>query len=83
MPLRLAEAQQLHDGLDDSLLRPALQAFFEEQRMAHLEMVVRAVCSPARDTMKEARLAGKVEAYETALMELTRFAKNQLKQASQ
>jgi hypothetical protein len=81
--LRLAEAQQLHDGLEDALLRPALDAFFRDQRLIHLDMLLQAVRSPGRDTMKEARLAGKVEAYETALSELTRFAKDQLRKASQ
>jgi hypothetical protein len=33
--------------------------------------------------MKEARLAGKVEAYEDAIMDLKRFADEQLKGATQ
>ena len=46
-------------------------------------MLLSAVRQNVRDTMKEARLAGKVEAYENALRELQRFATEQLKNATQ
>lgn len=83
MPLRLAEAQQLYDGLSDALLRPALTQFFQTQRADALEELQRAVLQNMRDTMKEARLAGRVDAYEKALPELQRFAEKQLREATQ
>lgn len=43
--------------------------------------LVSAVRSPERDTMKEAALAGKVEAYETLLSQLDYFAEQQLEAA--
>jgi hypothetical protein len=82
MTLRLTEAQQLHEALNDALLRPALIAFFEEQQAVAMSMLVRAVRQPSRDTMREARFAGQVEAYENALADLEHFAKEQLKTAS-
>ena len=81
--LRLAESQQLYDGLTDPLLKPALEQFFEEQRQETLEALVTAVRQSVRDTMKEARLAGKVEVYENAMGELRRFAEKQLREVSQ
>ena len=83
MPLRLAEAQQLHDALGDPLLRPALTAFFHEEHTEQLRQLVQAIRLPERDTMKEAQLAGKVEAYETALSSMERFAEEQLRRATQ
>jgi hypothetical protein len=83
MPLRLAEAQTLHEALNDSLFRPSLEAFFDEQKKDHVEMLLSAVRQSARDTQKESRLAGKVEAYENALAELRQFAKKSLEQANQ
>lgn len=44
-------------------------------------MLLRAVRMPVRETMKEARLAGKIEAYEDSLMELERFAQEQIRSA--
>jgi hypothetical protein len=76
--LRISEAQQLYDGLQDALLRPALQQFFRDQRVTYLNMLVHAVRQSNRDTLREAQLAGKVEAYETALDDLDRYAKEQL-----
>lgn len=81
IPLRLAEAQQLYEALDDPLLRPALDAFFHDRRIETLDMLLQAVRHPVRDTMKEARLAGKVEAYESALTELKHFAAESLRQS--
>jgi hypothetical protein len=46
-------------------------------------MLLRAVRQTMRDTMKEARIAGKVEAYEECLAELQQFAKEQLQEAAQ
>jgi hypothetical protein len=83
MAVRLAEAQQLYDALQDPLIRPALQEFFQEQRTENIDALLHAVQQHLRDTMKEARLAGKVEAYETAMSELQRFAEKQLRESSQ
>lgn len=83
LPLRLAEAQQLFDGLQDPLLSAGLIAFYEQQRAEHVEMLLSAVRQSVRDTMKEARLAGKVEVYENCLRELQRFAEDQMRGASQ
>jgi hypothetical protein len=79
--VRLNEAQVLFDALRDELFRPALGAFFEQQASEHKDMLLRAVRQSVRDTMKEARLAGKVEAYEDALMDLKRFAEEQIRSA--
>jgi hypothetical protein len=46
-------------------------------------MLLSAVRQHVRDTMKEARLAGKVEAYENSLRELAQFAEEQVRGASQ
>jgi hypothetical protein len=67
--------------LQDPLFRPALEAFFSEQRKEHIELLLRAVRQSVRDTMKEARLAGKVEAYEDSLRDLERFAQEQIRSA--
>lgn len=50
-------------------------------KVDHLERLVNAVMSNPRDTMREAQLAGKVDAYETMLMDLDRFTKEQIEQA--
>lgn len=81
--LRLSEAQQLLDGLNDPLLGPALNAFFAEQYKQNLEELVRSVSQHVRDTMKEARLAGKVDAYQTCEADLRRWAEEQLRGAHQ
>jgi len=67
----------------DALLRPALETFFEHERQRHMEYLVSAVRQHLRDTMKEARLAGKEEAYREVMGELARFAEEQLSSASQ
>lgn len=63
-------------------MRPALDAFFKKERDEHLESLVSAVRQSVRDTMKEARLAGKAESYEEALGEMQRFAEQQLRSAT-
>jgi hypothetical protein len=73
----------LYDGLNDPLLKPALEAFILDQRSFALDSLVAAVRLPERNFMKEARLAGMVEVYETVLGELRMFAEAQLKNASQ
>lgn len=83
MPLRLTEAQQLYDGLNDPLLRPALAAFFEEQEKQAVSDLLRSVRQKIRDTMREASCAGKAEAFETMMSELDKFADRQLKQAKE
>ena len=45
-------------------------------------MLLSAVRQNVRDTMKEARLAGKVEAYEDLLRELKLFAEESLRGAT-
>ncbi len=50
--------------------------------MEHIEMLLSAVRQSVRDTMKEARLAGKVETYENSLRELQKFAEDQLRGAA-
>jgi hypothetical protein len=81
--LRLAEAQQLYDALNDPLIKAALELFFREQEKVYLALLVRAIREKQRDTMKEAQLAGKIEAYELTLSELRQFAERQLQAASQ
>ena len=81
--LRLAEAQTLFEALNDSLFRPSLETFFAEKKQEHTEMLLRAVRLSIRDTMKEARLAGMVQAYEECLGEMQRFAKEQLQEVRQ
>jgi hypothetical protein len=80
--LRLNECQQLFDAVNDPLLRPALEAFFKKQRDEHVDRLIAAVRQNMRDTMKEARLAGKAESYEEAFSEMQRFAEEQLKSSS-
>lgn len=83
MALRLAESQQLYDGLQDPLLKAALESFFDDARAANMDSLLHAVQQHQRDTMKEARLAGKIEAYSNCLTELWRFAEEQMRSASQ
>lgn len=64
-------------------MRAGLEAFFETAKQEHMEQLLTAVRHSGRDTMKEARLAGKVEAYENSLRDLQQFAKEQLKGAGQ
>lgn len=80
--LRLAEAQQLYDGLNDPLLRAGLLAFFENQKKDLRESLLSAVRQHQRDTMKEARLAGKEESYDECLREMQRFAEESLRGAT-
>lgn len=54
-----------------------------EQRSDTIELLLSAVRQGVRDTLKEARLAGKVEAYESTLRDLELFAKTQLELAAQ
>ena len=81
--LQLSEAQLLYDAVSDPLLASALEKFFKKQRDEHVDKLVSAVRYQVRDTMKEARLAGKAESYEEAFSELQRFAEEQLKGAAQ
>ncbi len=81
--LRLSEAQTFHDALHDPFIAAGLEAFFQQAKDEHTEMLLSAVRQNVRDTMKEARLAGKVEAYENSLRELQRFSEEQLQGASQ
>lgn len=80
--LRLSEVQQLNEGLTDSLLRPALEAFAAEMRRHYLEELVQAVRSGERNSHKESYLAGRVDAYEVLLSDLSFFAREQLKQVT-
>lgn len=72
----------LYDALSDPLLSNALSKFFEKQKQEHMDSLLTAVRQYARDTMKEARLAGKAESYEEALGELQRFSEEQLRGAT-
>jgi hypothetical protein len=81
--VRLAEASQLTEGLSDPLLKPALEAFAREQRGSYMSDLLIQIRLPERDTMKEARLAGLIEAYETLMSDLTRFAERSLERATQ
>ena len=83
MTLRLAEAEQLYEALQDPLLGPALEAFFRAEYAANMALLVQAVRSTERNTMKEAELAGKVEVFETIFSSLERFADEQMRAASQ
>ena len=80
--MRLAEAQQLLEGLNDSLLRPALEEFFAKQKEDRLDSLVRAVRQNVRDTMKEANLAGQAEVYEHIMSDLERFAERSLREVT-
>jgi len=81
--LRLSEAQQLLDALSDPLLRPALKQFCTSQANEHVGMLLRQIRCKERDVMKEAALAGKVDAYETMFSELEHFAGRMMKEATQ
>lgn len=82
MTLRLAEAQQLYDAINDPLLAPALKAFFEDHRQNTINQLLSSVRQSVRDTMKEAKLAGKEEAYANAMDDLKLFAQRQMKDAA-
>lgn len=81
--LRLAEASQLYDAVSDPLLKPALLEFIEHQKIMHMAVLLRAVRQNDRDTMKEARCAGIVEAYENLMLDLEDFARKKLDEAKQ
>lgn len=68
----------MHDGLSDSLLRPALVAFAESERQALLTELVNSVRQEERSTLKESRIAGRIEVYEGLLDALDTFAREQL-----
>jgi hypothetical protein len=75
----LAARQLLYDGTNDPLLVAALEEFFAEQARIRTNELLHAVRQHVRDTMKEARLAGMVEAYESALEDLRRYAEKKLR----
>lgn len=83
MALRIAEAQQLYDAVTDPLCKPALVECFNVMRARSLDSLLDAVRRDERDTLKEARLAGMVEAYETAMDDIALFAEKQLREATQ
>ena len=58
-------------------------AFFEKQKQELRESLLQAVRQHMRDTMKEARLAGKEESYDECLREMQRFAEEQLRAAKE
>ena len=68
--------------MGDELLRPALEKFFSMRSSERKDALLVAVRQPVRDTMREARIAGQVEAYEHCLSELHEFAKQQLTEAT-
>lgn len=82
MVLRISEAQQLYEALRDPLLRPALQEFFHDQAKSYTGMLLNQIKVNPRDTMKEAELAGRVDAYDTAFLELEHYAARMLKEAT-
>lgn len=79
--MRLSEAQQLSEGLSDVLLRPALGEFLRSQAQAHTDMLLNQIKLRDRDIMKEARLAGQIDVYETFLSEIEHFSRRMLKEA--
>ena len=81
--MRLLEAQQLSDGLNDVLLRPALEEFLRSQVAAHTDMLLNQIKLRDRDTMKEARLAGQIDVYETFLSEIEHFSRRMMKEAAE
>lgn len=82
MALRLSEAQVLNDAIHDPLCGLALREFVRSQYEAHVDLLLRALRQQERDTMKEAALAGKIDAYETMLEELKYFSQRMLKEAT-
>lgn len=81
--LRLAEAQQLYDAVNDPLCHAGLTAFFKEQTGEHVKLLLQAIArNKERNFYKESELKGKVDAYETAIAELEHFAARQIAQAS-
>lgn len=73
----------LYEAVNDSLNGPAMAAFFDQEKAFLVEQLLTAVRLKDRDTMKEARFAGMIQAYEECLDNLKRFAKEQLQEASQ
>lgn len=64
------------------MLRSAIQAFARDEREELLRQLVSLVRQEDRATLKEAFIAGKVEACEILLDQLEQFAKTQLEQGS-
>lgn len=81
--MHLSEAQILHEIVNDPTARLCLQEFFRSQAREHTHMLVEQVRKSQRDTLKEAGLAGKVDAYETGFSELEYFSQRMLKEATQ
>lgn len=81
--LRLAEAQQLYDAVNDPLCRAGLAAFFKEQTGEHVKLLLSAIArNKERNFYKESELKGKIDAYETSFPELERYAQRQLETAA-
>lgn len=72
----------MFDALTDPLFKPALKAFLKEQREEYLKELLQAVRMPERATLKEAFIAGKVEAYESFVSEVEKFAAKALNDAA-
>ena len=81
--LRISEAQILYETVHNATFRMCAQEFFLSQYEEHIDMLLRQIRQPVRDTMKEAQLAGKIDAYETAFSELEYFAQRMLKEATE
>ena len=82
VPLRLAEAQILWDVLHDPSFRIALQTFLNQQQQDLTGDLVNAIRQNQRDTMKEAQLAGQLQAYESILIQLEKFAEQNVNEAA-
>ena len=80
MSLTLNEAQMLWDAVNDPTFLSASQAFFREQKELLLGDLVRMIRQSDRNTLKEAQIAGRVEANETCLQYLRDFAERQYRE---
>lgn len=81
--LRISEAQFIYEAVQEPVFRQCLRAFFNSQHEEHIGMLLRQIRQQNRDVMKEAALAGKIDAYETAFSELEFFAQRMLKEATE
>lgn len=72
----------LFDAVRDPMVAAGLNTFAQQMKRENVEQLLRAVRRNDRDTMQEARFAGKVEAYEAMMEDLEQFSEEQLKGAA-
>lgn len=70
-----SEAQVFLDALENPVVKKVLLEFFGIQKELYLTDLMQAVRRESRDYNREAQIAGRVDAYETAYAYLLSFLK--------